>query len=355
MIKKVETGLSCSLFISDDSLTPLSDFIQQCIKAGRKLFLLCDENTQTYCLPVLKEKTASFDKVYCIQIPSGEKNKTIESCNSVWKELLENEADRNSVLINLGGGVICDLGGFAASCFKRGIDFVHIPTTLLAMTDAAIGGKNAINIGNYKNQMGSFTLPHSIFVYTPFLQTLNERNIKNGFAEMLKHGLIADKTLFKDLVAKENFTDLHSLEASITIKNKIVVSDLRETGLRKLLNFGHTIGHAIESHFQTKPGNELLHGEAIAAGMICESFISNQCAVLSKADMDEICAGILKFFPRINVGLSINELMPYLAADKKNVNGQFNFTLLDSMGIAKYDCFVFADTISDSLKFYNSI
>lgn len=354
MIKEINTGLSCSMFFSDDSLNALNNFIENRLQSNRKVFLLCDENTSTHCLPFLKQSIVSFNQIILIEIGSGEKNKSMESCLHICNQLLKNNADKSSVLLNLGGGIICDTGGFAASCFKRGIEFVHIPTTLLAITDAAIGGKTALNIGNYKNQIGTFALPSFIFVYTPFLKTLDNRNLKNGFAEMLKHGLINDKKYFNDLLLKEKLTDNPLLEVSIDIKNKIVSKDWNETGVRKILNFGHTIGHAIESHFQTLTGNELMHGEAIAAGMICESFISNQTASLSQNEMNEIAAGILKFFPKINP-FSIEELMPYIAADKKNVNAQYNFTLLDAIGTAKYDCFVTAEVIADSINFYNAL
>src|ERR1700758_1124811 len=263
-----------------NTLTELADFV----KKGNysRFFVLTDENTGKHCLPVLREHIDELDNYDIIEINAGEESKSIDFCVGVWKMLIDFGADRQSLLINLGGGVISDMGGFAASTFKRGIDFVHVPTTLLSQVDASVGGKTGIDLDNIKNIIGTFTQPKAVFIEHEFLRTLPPRQILSGLAEMLKHGLIADATYWNEL----KYSDLDNPSAalvyhSIEIKNKVVIADPHEKGIRKSLNFGHTVGHAIETYSLMNDKDPLSHGEAIAVGMICEAYISHQRTGLS--------------------------------------------------------------------------
>ena len=243
-----------------------------------KIFILVDENTSQYCLPHLLNNLATEIEIEIIELEVGEIHKNIATCTEVWGALSDLGGDRKSILINLGGGVISDLGGFVACTFKRGIDFINIPTTLLSMVDASIGGKNGVDLGNLKNQIGIIREPKAVIIDTQFLSTLPQNEMRSGLAEMLKHGLIFDEKYwneFKDLNQKD-FADFDQLiHRSVEIKNEIVMQDPTENGIRKALNFGHTLGHAIESYFlENENKKTLLHGEAIAVGMILESYIS---------------------------------------------------------------------------------
>ena len=229
-----------------------------------RIFLLVDENTRAHCLPIFEKKYKHrIDAI--LEIPSGEENKNINTCQKVWQALSNNNGDRKSLLINLGGGVLTDLGGFVASTFKRGIDFINIPTTLLSMVDASIGGKTGIDLGPLKNQIGVINQPQMVLIFPEFLKTVEERQIKSGYAEMLKHGLIKDLEYWSQLKETPDYTVPHFIQKSIALKNEVVMQDPTEQGLRKILNFGHTLGHAIESYFLEDPSKKtLLHGEAIA-------------------------------------------------------------------------------------------
>ena len=257
-----------------------------------KIFILVDENTSQYCLPHLLNNLATEIEIEIIELEVGEIHKNIATCTEVWGALSDLGGDRKSILINLGGGVISDLGGFVACTFKRGIDFINIPTTLLSMVDASIGGKNGVDLGNLKNQIGIIREPKAVIVDTQFLSTLPQNEMRSGLAEMLKHGLIFDKKYwdkFKDLKSlnTDNLNEL--IHQSIEIKNEIVCEDLTENGIRKSLNFGHTLGHAIESYFlENDSKTSLLHGEAIAVGMILESFISREKELLTNEEYQEI-------------------------------------------------------------------
>ena len=270
----------------------------------------------------------------------GEIHKNIETCTEVWGALSELGGDRKSVLINLGGGVISDLGGFVACTFKRGIDFINIPTTLLSMVDASIGGKNGVDLGNLKNQIGIIREPKAVIVDTQFLNTLPQNEMRSGLAEMLKHGLIFDKKYwdkFKDLKDLDT-EDLNQLiHQSIQIKNTIVCEDLTENGIRKSLNFGHTLGHAIESYFlENDAKTTLLHGEAIAVGMILESYISREKNLLTNEEYQEIKYIINDVFEKIEfTPFDIEKIIELLIFDKKNEFGKVKFALLDGIGKIK--------------------
>ena len=256
-------------------LAPLMEIIEK----GKysKVFVFTDSNTSEICLPVFREMLDDFSEFDLIETDPGEENKNIDFCIGIWKTLLDFEADRKCLMINLGGGVITDMGGFIASTYKRGIHFINIPTTLLAQVDASVGGKTGIDIDNVKNMVGTFTLPQAVFIETAFLKTLPECELLSGFAEMIKHGLIADKGYFEVLRNSDyKNLDAQAIYRSVEIKNEIVTTDPHEQNLRKILNFGHTIGHAIEGYSLLNDGSPLLHGEAIAAGMICEGYLSHK-------------------------------------------------------------------------------
>ncbi len=305
-----------------------------------KIFILVDENTSQYCLPHLLNHLATEMEIEIIELEVGEIHKNIATCTEVWGALSELGADRKSIMINLGGGVISDLGGFVACTFKRGIDFINIPTTLLSMVDASIGGKNGVDLGNLKNQIGIIREPKAVLVDTQFLSTLPQNEMRSGLAEMLKHGLIFDKKYWDKF---KNLKDLHTedlnqlIHQSIQIKNTIVCEDLTENGVRKSLNFGHTLGHAIESYFlENESKTTLLHGEAIAVGMILESYISREKNLLTNNEYQEIKYIINDIFERIEFSqVDIDKIIELLIFDKKNEFGKVQFALLDGIGKVK--------------------
>ena len=305
-----------------------------------KIFILVDENTSQYCLPHLLNNLATEIEIEIIELEVGEIHKNIATCTEVWGALSDLGGDRKSILINLGGGVISDLGGFVACTFKRGIDFINIPTTLLSMVDASIGGKNGVDLGNLKNQIGIIREPKAVIVDTQFLSTLPQNEMRSGLAEMLKHGLIFDKKhwdKFKDLKSlnTDNLNEL--IHQSIEIKNEIVCEDLTENGIRKSLNFGHTLGHAIESYFlENDNKTSLLHGEAIAVGMILESYISREKELLTNEEYQEIKYIINDIFERVEFSqIDIEKIIELLIFDKKNEFGKVQFALLDGIGKIK--------------------
>tara|TARA_R110002012_G_scaffold30859_1_gene93246 strand:+ start:2655 stop:3710 length:1056 start_codon:yes stop_codon:yes gene_type:complete len=318
-----------------------------------KLFLLVDENTKTHCLPIFKKILEKpVDSV--LEIKSGEENKHIYTCLQLWEDLSNLDGDRKSLLINLGGGVLTDMGGFVASTFKRGIDFINIPTTLLSMVDASIGGKTGVDLGSLKNQVGVINQPEMVLIFPEFLNTLDSRQTKSGYAEMLKHGLIQDEAYWNDLVEKGNFTDAFCIQKSIAIKNKVVLQDPTEQGVRKILNFGHTLGHAIESYcLENEDKKTLLHGEAIAVGMILEGYLSHELRGLSKLAVDEIKKGFLKHFEKVDFTEDdIANILRLLKYDKKNSHGNVNFVLLQAIGDAVTDIKVPEELFPKAFAFY---
>lgn len=290
-----------------------------------------------------------------IEVDPGEENKNIDFCIGVWNTMLDFGADRKALMLNLGGGVVTDMGGFAASTFKRGIDFVQIPTTLLSQVDASVGGKTGIDLGNLKNIIGTFTQPKAVFISSAFLQTLDARQMRSGFAEVIKHGLIFDKDLFeqcKTLDYEEDELDA-IVHRSVAIKNEVITQDPTEKGLRKILNFGHTIGHAIEGHSLVTDSNPLLHGEAIAIGMICEAYISHKVNGLSIEALGEIVSLFTSRYERYDFDASIYAtLIDLMRNDKKNEQQKLGFALLSAIGTCDYDRFVEEDLIKESLDFY---
>ena len=320
-----------SIWIGTDSLSKLD------VLEYSEVAILVDENTRKNCL----NKLPKIPNSKVIEIKSGEKNKNISTCNFIWQELTNHNFSKNSLLINLGGGVIGDMGGFCAATYKRGIDFIQIPTTLLAMTDASIGGKLGVDLLALKNQIGLFTNPKSVLIYPDFLESLPLNQLKSGFAEVLKHALISDKNLWNEILntsfEKLNWNEIILL--SVEIKNKIVLSDPKEKGERRKLNFGHTYGHAIES-FYLKKSTPILHGQAIALGMLIESKMSS----LSESEKVEITAFILSNFT-LPYNPAKNQLINFMRNDKKNLDEKINFTLLDGIGSCTINNFFSEDEL----------
>ncbi|NCO63296.1 MAG: 3-dehydroquinate synthase [Flavobacteriales bacterium] len=321
------------------------------------IFILVDENTHTYCLPLVLEQLETHCTIEIIELESGEIHKTIETCLGIWNTLSDLNGDRKSLLINVGGGVITDLGGFVASTFKRGIAYINIPTTLLSMVDASVGGKTGVDLGTLKNQIGVVSVPDLVLVDTNFLKTLPQNQMRSGLAEMLKHGLISSPSYwnqFKDL-ATQSLDDLDALiYESILIKKQVVDADPFEANIRKTLNFGHTLGHAIESYCLSHPQKEtLLHGEAIAIGIVMASYISTQLTGFSMETCLEIKQRFHSFYGVVSFDESeyvpILELMKF---DKKNHHGNINFVLLEAIGTPKIDCLVEESILIDAFKFY---
>jgi 3-dehydroquinate synthase len=294
-----------------------------------------------------------------IEFESGEENKNIETCVQIWNVLTELGADRKSLVINLGGGVVTDLGGFVASTFKRGVDFINIPTSLLSMVDASVGGKNGVDLGNLKNQIGVFNLPVMVLVDTSYLETVPQNEMRSGLAEMLKHGLIFDKGYweqFLDLKAID-FADFDSLiYRSVEIKNEIVTLDPTEQNIRKSLNFGHTLGHAIESYFlENQNKTTLLHGEAIAVGMILESYISLDKKLISESEYLQIKTTIKSIFDDVVfVENDIEPILELLIHDKKNEYGSIQFALIEGIGKIRINQLVENELIRSAFNDYKS-
>jgi 3-dehydroquinate synthase len=343
-----------NIHIGEDAFTALNQFLSD--KKYSSVFILVDQNTKKRCLPLLKRSFTSLISLSLIQVKSGEKNKNILSCEKIWKELSRQNADRKSLLINLGGGVITDLGGFAASTYKRGIDFTNIPTTLLAQADASVGGKTGIDFSGFKNHIGTFSFPKEVFINPDLLKTLSKRELLSGFAEVIKHGLIADKSYWETVrdhkeIFTSNISDLISY--SIEIKNKIVAADPYENGIRKALNFGHTIGHAVESA-SLKTKKPLLHGEAIAIGMICEAYLSRKYCGLSGEQLQEIVSYIISVFQPKKINHPVKKLIEFMKQDKKNNDSGINFTLLSSIGKAVINNSCTKELIEEAIYFFNS-
>ena len=302
-----------------------------------KKVIIVDENTHDCCLEYLLTAFPALESAEVMLLPVGEENKVLEICYQVWEAMLEYNINRNDLVINLGGGLVTDVGGFVASVFKRGVNYVHIPTSLLAMVDASLGGKNGVDLNGFKNILGTVTNPQAVYVDTGFLETLPPDEIFNGFAEMLKHALIHDVAYWntlKVLTSEAALIQESTIVRSITIKKSIVESDPLEKGQRKLLNFGHTLGHAIESYFMDK--SPIAHGHAVALGMIGESYVAMKRKALSMSEYQEIEQTIIRIFPMIEIPENAyHEVINLLANDKKNEGNSINFVLLKAIGSAE--------------------
>lgn len=338
-----------------------------------KLFVLVDETTGKKCWPLIKDFLC-LREANLITIKADDTNKTLESVSHVWSELQRMKATRHSCMINLGGGMVTDLGGFAASTFKRGIDFINIPTTLLAMVDASVGGKTGINFGGLKNEIGVFNDSKFVILDTHFLQTLNRENILSGYAEMLKHGLISNEKMWAELIGfmdeslwfmddsqdkKQQATSNHKLSTlnqlladSVKVKERIVNEDPKEHGIRKALNVGHTIGHAFES-FAMKKGEPILHGYAIAYGIIAELYLSAVKCGFPQDKLRQTVNFIREHYGQMTITCDDYPcLLELMTHDKKNTSGQINFTLLGSIGDIRINQTATEEDIKEALDFY---
>jgi 3-dehydroquinate synthase len=347
-------NLNDVLHIGPAALPALGKLLSQ--PAVSQVFVLTDANTSRLCYPLLQPHLPQAHVL--IEIPAGEEAKTLDSCQVVWNQLTTQRADRFAVLVNLGGGVVTDLGGFCAALYKRGIRFVQVPTTLLAQVDASVGGKTGIDYQGFKNHLGVFQEPAGIFIEPKFLTTLDPRQLKSGYAEVIKHGLIADAAAFQEQRRTSLFVDdwTDTIQHSVALKQEIVAQDPLEAGPRKLLNFGHTVGHALESFLLSQPGREVLHGEAVAAGMVCEAWLSTQRNLLSEAELDQIETFLFSVFEKVQfVLLETEAIAEYARQDKKNVGSIINCTLLEGIGRGVYDQPVTVAEIVGALRYYHRL
>lgn len=323
------------------------------------IFIIVDSNTNEFCLPKLLPYIETKLNVEIIEFEAGEENKNIETCVEIWKVLTELGGDRKTLVLNLGGGVVTDLGGFVASTFKRGVDFIHIPTTLLSMVDASVGGKNGVDLGNLKNQIGVINVPKMVLIDTEYLETVPQNEMRSGLAEMLKHGLIYDKKYWEEFldISTIDFDDLDQLiYRSVEIKNEIVKQDPTEKNIRKALNFGHTLGHAIEGYFlESETKTTLLHGEAIAVGMILESFISLNKGLITAGEYAQIKKVLKSIYEDIIFEeTDIEPILELLIHDKKNEYGSIQFALIEGIGKIKINQAVENELILEAFEDYKS-
>lgn len=356
MSKTISTK-NYDIIIGEEIFTEIKNYLHK--NNYSKIFVLVDENTRRFCLPILILHMNNISHFNFIQIPSGEENKNIQTCCYAWEKLSELGADRKSLLINFGGGVLGDMGGFIASTFMRGIDYINIPTTLLSMVDASIGGKIGIDFNKVKNQIGLFVNPKAVYIMSGFLNTLPERQIYSGFAEIIKHALIKDYKYWKEIqmtnILSEKALEI-LIEKSITIKKNVVNKDPLEKGPRKILNFGHTIGHAIETYSLLNDKTPLLHGEAVAIGIICESFLSNRTTGLPMEEFKEISDFIFLKFKKYDLQPeSFNELINLMKHDKKNEKEKINFTLLKKIGSGVINQTCSENDIYGSFRYYQQL
>ena len=342
-----------NIYVGDNVVKALCDFVAS--KSYSKISVIVDQNTKEHCLPLFEESfSCAFD---LIEIPAGEENKTLDTCQHIWKSLFTAENTRKALVINLGGGVIGDMGGFCASTYKRGIDFIQCPTTLLSQVDASIGGKLGIDFFELKNSIGVFNDPQGVFISTDFYKTLPFEELRSGYAEVLKHALIWNAEEWNKLqqetdLKKINWHDY--LVTSLSVKKEVVEIDPFEKGLRKALNFGHTIGHAIESDLLMTP-QRLLHGEAIAIGMICEAYLSKKVG-LSDDALNRISTYLVSIYGHHPVDeSSYDRLLAIMKQDKKNEASEINITMLPEEGKCAVNQSATPEEIIESINYYNQL
>jgi len=337
----------------DEAWDQLVNFIIQLKPSS--IFVLVDEYTEENCLPVLQVHVPLEFKI--LKHVAGERNKNLDVCQELWKSMVENRADRKSLMINLGGGVIGDMGGFVAASYMRGIPFIQIPTSLLSMVDASVGGKLGVDFMDRKNMVGCFKDPLLVWVHTPFLKTLNDRQLKSGFAEVIKHALVASEPHWKQIAALNHLDEIDDwgtlVEWNIRIKNRIVLEDPFEEAGRKILNYGHTLGHAIESSLLHSE-YMMLHGEAIAAGMIMAGYLSHLKLDLDYNKHREIAELIKRIYGIHTEGITthLDSIMEFVMSDKKTVNNQLRFVLISDVGQAEYNQPINKNTIGGAIQHY---
>lgn len=336
---------------STDPAADLRAFLHQ--KKYSKVAVLTDQNTAAFCYPLLKAAIPAHDS---IEILPGEEHKNLATCDLIWSRMTAQALDRHSVLIVIGGGVLGDMGGFCAATYKRGIDFILIPTTLLSQVDASIGGKLGIDYQHFKNHIGVFQTPAFTLLHSGFLRTLPEAEKRSGFAEVIKHCLIADREMWQKIrtrsIEDQPWDEL--LKHSVEVKAKVVKTDPYERGLRKTLNAGHTVGHAVETYL-LQSDRKILHGEAVAVGLVCEAYLAKEKAMLSEDEFQEIRNYIIQTFGKVLLKESDSEAIAGLTSqDKKNRENRILCVLLDGIGNAKWDCEISSDEVKRALTFYRS-
>lgn len=313
--------------------------------------VLVDVNTRVHCYERIR---AQLPPHQLIVILPGEMHKNLDTCRQVWDKMTQAKLDRQSLLIALGGGMVGDLGGFCASTYKRGVDAVLIPTTLLSMADASIGGKTGIDFGPLKNHIGTFSPPVATWIATQFLETLPEPELRSGFAEVIKHTLIGNRAHWNELrkkpLSQQEFPRL--IKQSVAFKSAIVRKDPRESGLRKILNYGHTLGHALESYYLAK-GKPMMHGDAIAAGMVMESHIARQKKLITTQELEQVANYILRIFGKITLP-DAGALLPAMYQDKKNKGNKIMMALPKGIGKANFDVSVSEQAVRDAVGYYRS-
>jgi 3-dehydroquinate synthase len=335
--------------IQADIANSLPAFLHK--KKYTSVTVLVDSNTKKHCYPLIKNFLPTHK---LIQITPGEQAKTLETCTHIWEQLTKAETDRHGVVINLGGGVIGDMGGFCAATYKRGIDFIQIPTTLLSQVDASVGGKLGIDFNSFKNHIGVFQVPNAVLIDPVFLNSLPFAELRSGFAEVIKHCLIRDKSMWQQIASKDlSEQDWPKLIAhSVAIKDVITTEDPTEKGLRKILNFGHTLGHAIETlYLGTK--KHLLHGEAIAVGMICEAYLAKELGQISPQELNEIEAFLFATYGKVSLEKTeFDSIIGLTFQDKKNKGKEVRFSLLATIGEATYDQVITKAQMKKALAYY---
>lgn len=322
-------------------------------KKYSRLLVLADSNTHVACYPKLSSDLPEHD---LLVMDAGESKKNLTTCTYIWQALTNKQVDRKALLLVLGGGVPGDLGGFCAATYKRGIDFILMPTTLLAQVDASVGGKLGIDFEGFKNHIGVFQEPVATIIDTQFLNTLPEAELRSGFAEIIKHCLIGDAAMWK-VIRKKHLKEQDwatLVSHSVAFKASVTQADPREVGLRKILNFGHTIGHAIESYF-LETDKRLLHGEAIAIGMIAEGWLAKERQLISMAALHEIAAYILSIFGHVTLPPDVNAIVTLTTQDKKNTDGQIMVAVPNGIGRAVWDIAVTPTQITEALQFYKGL
>lgn len=353
----MENTAKGTVFYKEEAYQKINDYLVQ--HTPSKIFILVDTNTHEHCLPGFLPKISTATTIEIIEIEAGEPFKNLDTCMGVWQTMSDLEGDRKSLMINLGGGVVTDLGGFVASTFKRGINYINVPTTLLAMVDASVGGKTGVDLGNLKNQIGIISNAEMVIVDSDYLATLPSEEMRSGLAEILKHGLIADEAYWEKVgnLGELTLNDLDDIiRVSVGIKAKVVAEDPYENGLRKTLNYGHTLGHAIESYCLTHTQKKtLLHGEAVALGIILATYISKELKDFPSEKLDSITKRIVELYGKVEFSKNdIDAIIDLMKYDKKNEAGKINFVLLKDIGETEIDCQVPNNIIFDAFEFYKN-
>jgi len=341
-----------NILFSTDPAKDLREFLMA--KKYSKLAVLTDENTLKDCYPEVRHLLPDH---FLIETKSGEENKTLSTCSVIWQAMTDHMLDRHACMIVLGGGVLGDMGGFCAATFKRGIDFVLIPTTLLAQADASIGGKLGIDFNHFKNHIGVFQKPNLTLLYTGFLKTLSLAELRSGFAEVVKHTLISDRAMWEEVSSRplgDQPWDM-LIRHSVEFKARITTEDPTEKGLRKILNAGHTVGHALETYLLNE-GRRILHGEAIAVGLIAEAYIAQTRNMISEEELHNIFTFLVQVYGKVSIHQNeLDAISGLILQDKKNKGNRILCVLLDRIGNSRWDCEISLDEVKNSLSFYLSL